>query len=411
MSNAKYKKKTLKYKFIITILLPLIVYIFVVWFLPSLDLTNGLLNNVLDDIAVLIGVDRHHIVTDEAATDDIVFLDSDVDSTQSNIYRVYFSKVYNGDTKQSKTYKYSIDKVLSYYIKNAESEIIMAMYDIQNDTIASALSYAYYNGVDVKLVTESDNRDTDEIKILQDSGIPINFDTNSALMHNKFLVIDKNLVWTGSYNTTDRGSYYNNNNAIIIKSKKLAQYYIDEFEEMFYSNAFGRRSPDDTNPLPKIIIEDSNNAGAGSDIEVEVYFSPDFNILTPITELIGKSKASIYFMAFSFTHEEIATALISKHKMGISVKGIIEDKRTTGYSKYKMLTDSGIDVLGDTNKYNMHNKVMIIDSKYVITGSANFSKNAINNNDENIIIINSESIAHKYIEEFNELFMNAVPVQ
>ena len=57
---------------------------------------------------------------------------------------------------------------------------------------------------------------------------------------------------------------------------------------------------------------------------------------------------------------------------------------------------------GDKNDF-MHNKVMIIDGKVVITGSYNFSENA-ELNDENMLIIESPAVAAAYDKYFNALF-------
>ena len=51
----------------------------------------------------------------------------------------------------------------------------------------------------------------------------------------------------------------------------------------------------------------------------------------------------------------------------------------------------------------MHNKVMIIDDKVVITGSYNFSENA-EVNDENLLAIESAAVAAAYDRYFNALF-------
>ena len=51
----------------------------------------------------------------------------------------------------------------------------------------------------------------------------------------------------------------------------------------------------------------------------------------------------------------------------------------------------------------MHNKVMIVDDRYVITGSYNFSENA-ELNDENILVIDSLDAATAYTAYFDALF-------
>jgi len=52
----------------------------------------------------------------------------------------------------------------------------------------------------------------------------------------------------------------------------------------------------------------------------------------------------------------------------------------------------------------MHNKVMIIDGIIVITGSYNYSANAENYNNENMIIILSDYIAGIYEKEFEKIW-------
>jgi len=56
----------------------------------------------------------------------------------------------------------------------------------------------------------------------------------------------------------------------------------------------------------------------------------------------------------------------------------------------------------------MHNKVMIIDSEIVVTGSYNWSVSAEERNDENIIIVRSRKIAEEYERKFEEIWMKSV---
>ena len=56
----------------------------------------------------------------------------------------------------------------------------------------------------------------------------------------------------------------------------------------------------------------------------------------------------------------------------------------------------------DNNDF-MHNKVMIIDDRIVITGSYNFSENA-ESNDENTLILESGDVADAYTTNFESLF-------
>lgn len=52
----------------------------------------------------------------------------------------------------------------------------------------------------------------------------------------------------------------------------------------------------------------------------------------------------------------------------------------------------------------MHNKFAIIDSAVVLTGSYNWTVSASNNNQENILIIESKGVVNNYESEFNKLW-------
>ena len=52
----------------------------------------------------------------------------------------------------------------------------------------------------------------------------------------------------------------------------------------------------------------------------------------------------------------------------------------------------------------MHNKFAVIDNSVVITGSFNWSNQAVNYNQENILIIENKILAERYSNEFNKLW-------
>jgi len=56
------------------------------------------------------------------------------------------------------------------------------------------------------------------------------------------------------------------------------------------------------------------------------------------------------------------------------------------------------------NLYYLHQKIFVIDSKIVITGSFNPTKHAGDANDENMLIIHHSGVARKYLKEFNRLW-------
>lgn len=305
---------------------------------------------------------------------------------------VYFSKV--GVLEDNEE---NIDQKLIEKLKTAKTSIDCALYDLDSDTIANAFIDAKKRGVTVRIVTDTDYTNKPSMLKVKDAGIPVVDDNRSAIMHDKFIIIDGTYVWTGSFNTTDNDAGKNNNNAILIKSTDLADNYDTEFKEMFVNKQFGPTS-DPYIPHPSIKMSDGT--------ELISLFSPENEPDKFIIDEIKGAKKQIYFMAFSFTHDGIGQAMIDKYKQGIEVKGIFE---TTGaktqYSEYPKMKNEGIDVRLDANKYNLHHKVIIIDGKEVMMGSFNFSENATKSNDENLLTIrNNTFISQNYLDEFNSLY-------
>jgi phosphatidylserine/phosphatidylglycerophosphate/cardiolipin synthase-like enzyme len=270
---------------------------------------------------------------------------------------------------------------LAQFISNAQVSVHCALYDLDLDNIVSALA-AKSQYIDVKLVVDNDN-----VGELDGAGVKI--DDSKQYTHNKFCVVDRKAVWTGSFNPTYNGDNYNNNNAILIYSKYLAKNYEDEFSEL-WSLDFGSGKQV---VYPIIYL---NN------MKVENYFCPEDSCEARIIKTINNAKQSVYFMTFTFTSEPIADALLFLEN--VAIKGIFENMQKGGYSQYGRMKGFGLDVRVDTKPKMMHHKVFIIDEKIVITGSFNPTKSANEKNDENILIIYDEGIARKYLEEFNYLW-------
>ncbi len=139
-----------------------------------------------------------------------------------------------------------------------------------------------------------------------------------------------------------------------------------------------------------------------------VYFSPNGNVKDVIIYWISRANKSIHILIYSFTLRDVADALIKAKQRGVNILIVFEKSEINEYSQYFRLRDAGIIVKNDTNPALMHDKVMIIDSIIVITGSYNWSYAAENKNNENLIIIKSSYVAQKYEEIFNQIFNASV---
>ena len=275
----------------------------------------------------------------------------------------------------------------------------MASYQLDLPNIVQALIAAKKRGVTVRLATDistlQDPKENAQYKELEQAGIPIVGGNPNAIMHNKFVVVDRSAVWLGSWNFTENDTYRYNNDAVLIQSPALAENYTVTFEKMFVDKKFGaQRKPGGTTPRLTI---------AG--VSVESYFAPEDKVVEKIVPRLMSAAHTIDFMAFSFTEDRLGAAVLSRAKAGVQVRGVFENTGSdTQYSEYGKMKKEGLDVWQDGNPYLMHHKVFLIDGKTVVLGSFNFSQNAEEENDENLVIIDDASLAGQFEAEFGRVY-------
>lgn len=286
-----------------------------------------------------------------------------------------------------------IDVAVVETIKQARVTLDIVAFEWNNVAIHEAVLAAHQRGVRVRMAVDNEHTVEDDDSTLQaliDAGIPVVFDNRSALMHNKFMIIDGFIVLTGSTNFTMNDVYRNNNNILILRSRRAAEVYQAEFNEMFVEGIFGPRG---SLPNDVTFVQDGTR--------IRILFSPEDPVIRAITDEIDAAKSNVKFMAFSFTEDIVANALLQKAEQGIVVEGIFETRGSeTQYSRLRKLFCAGMDARQDTNPRTMHHKVFIIDDQRVLVGSFNFSKNATDSNDENMIILYEGDLAQQYVAEY-----------
>jgi hypothetical protein len=149
---------------------------------------------------------------------------------------------------------------------------------------------------------------------------------------------------------------------------------------------------------------------------VEVYFLPknfdQFN--QRLMGLLDNAKDHVFVAMYWLTNQDIISKLISLKQRGINVQIIFDEsankqnkQKNVDYFIQQLLNSKIIPyVLPNIQTGKMHNKFVVIDGRFVITGSANFTPTVFNKtsnrfvNNENIVIFNSSKVATKYEAEF-----------
>lgn len=315
------------------------------------------------------------------------------ETTSGGWYQLYFTEPAYPDPGAHAS---GVDEVVAASIGQAQQSVDVAAYDIDLYSLVTAFVGAQERGVRVRVVTDTDNAEEAALQAIVDAGVPVVYDDRSAIMHDKFIVLDGAAVWTGSWNLTINDTYRNDNNLMRLNSPTLAANYAAEFEEMFSRGEFGASSTANT-PEPWVKVEGRL---------VENYFAPEDHALTPIVALVNSAQESIYFMAFTFTHADIAQAIIGRAQAGVAVQGVFETRQVNAGSNevYDAMRAAGLDVRLDGNPYTMHHKVIVVDGRTVVFGSYNFTDSAENSNDENVLIVHDADIAAQFTQEFQRVW-------
>lgn len=112
-------------------------------------------------------------------------------------------------------------------IDQSKAEVLVQAYGFTHNGIAQALVRAHGRGVQVKVLldakTDTTNRYVTDLLIAQQ--ILLRLDASHAIAHNKVIVVDEELVITGSFNFTNSAQTRNAENLLVLKSTELAKSY------------------------------------------------------------------------------------------------------------------------------------------------------------------------------------------
>jgi phosphatidylserine/phosphatidylglycerophosphate/cardiolipin synthase-like enzyme len=128
-------------------------------------------------------------------------------------------------------------------VPKARQELLVAAYLITHPGIVTALCNAAEHKVVVRLKYDERQADYEGMKKalekLRKAGVlctSIKFSSPYAQMHDKFIVIDRQRVLTGSFNYTTTASKENCENLVLIVSAKIAEEFARAFDRIHSRN-------------------------------------------------------------------------------------------------------------------------------------------------------------------------------
>ncbi|MEY2487933.1 MAG: hypothetical protein QOH39_3581 [Verrucomicrobiota bacterium] len=313
------------------------------------------------------------------------------------------------------------------FLGQARESLDFALYDIRlsdrlKNQLVTVLHDCAAQGVRIRICYDGDKPLNPNLAAGQDPappgtgafvqslGYPWRRIAGMKLMHHKFIIRDRESVWTGSTNMTDDAFTLMENNIVEIDSAAFAGYYVQDFEELWERENFENTGNIKTIPVPLKIF--------GGPAIVRVLFSPGcgLEIDTEIARCVHAARRRIRICSLLINSGTLIGALSDVLQEGkVPVDGIYDRTQMADvYRQWQEVPSNRwkIPALDDvvrragligknstpyapTARHDyMHNKVLIIDDT-VITGSYNFSRSA-QFNAENILFIESPALAERY---------------
>ena len=143
--------------------------------------------------------------------------------------------------------------------------------------------------------------------------------------------------------------------------------------------------------------------------QIQACFSPPLpggcDPLATVVQAIDGARKTVLVQMYALTSRQIVTALVNAKHRGVDVRAIVdrsqlEEDRSDTYAVGR-LASGGVPILVDTVRGLMHNKVMIVDGKTIVTGSFNYTWSAEHRNAENLLVIHDPALAAEYTQNWD----------
>jgi cardiolipin hydrolase len=143
----------------------------------------------------------------------------------------------------------------------------------------------------------------------------------------------------------------------------------------------------------------------------ETMFFPSDTSLHRLVQWLGRAQDEMLVCVFNITNNTLRDALMAAHHRGVKVRIITDDEcMKQGGNDVQALRNYGIECEADLDSTaHMHNKYVVIDGKYLITGSFNWTVSAARDNNENLCVVDDIHLIDLFTEDFNSLWTKFKP--
>jgi phospholipase D len=136
---------------------------------------------------------------------------------------------------------------------------------------------------------------------------------------------------------------------------------------------------------------------------IEVRYSPHGGAMDAVLSMLGRAQQWVIVAMYGLTHPDIIDAIIAARWRGVEVGIKLDRLQSAGRSQsaaIAQLEAEGVLVEISNQSRQLHNKFAVIDARWIITGSFNWTANAENRNRENLLVLDCPELAWSYAYEW-----------
>lgn len=281
------------------------------------------------------------------------------------------------------------DDLTSAYLQaidKAETSILLLIYNLSDRSVINALKIKAAQGVDVTVVC--DGKATRKAKVKLGENIKVYPRFDKGLMHLKILVVDSSTVLLGSANLSRHSLKIHGNLVLAFDSPEVASFITERAKEVAIGESHS-----------------SHDEFYVGNQKLELWFLPgDPDAVSKIISLIDKARKTVKVAMYTFTRRDFAEALARAKLRGVKVDVVMDRNSSKSSSKKiaRYLHREGVPLNINTDAGLSHHKMMYIDNKTLVNGSANWTKAAFTQNNDCFIIIDKLTV--KQQKKLNKLW-------
>jgi cardiolipin synthase A/B len=250
-------------------------------------------------------------------------------------------------------------------IRQARQSIHLVMFGLSDAAILHTLADRSKESVPMSIYYDANESSRVRSKLQGADLHPVQL---GGLMHQKILILDRNLVFIGSANMTSSSLHMHDNLVVGMRSSKVAEFLLEH-------------TPFNSGYLRTMV--------GGQDIELWLLPDPRGFALADLRRYLRKARRSIKIALFTLTHPQLCEEVIAAHERGVDVTIVVDLHSGLGASAKAIdqLWQKGVKIRTSQGVQLLHHKFVWIDDQTLFSGSANWTKAAFNKNSDCILAL------------------------